>query len=497
MSATLFRGQAIRCRADVQRTLIERQPSTWWGALGLQLGRLLLWTVRWSLISLFLIAWGALYVPAAGAVVLLLLVALVVAGSPGVVAVAFASAAGAWAWDRWSPTTWQRWVVSRSSRFWRRIRYRFTWDDVLAASGVKVTDAAHRVVVPRLLWVHLGHYADTLVVQLCPGVTVDSLATKAEYLISEWGALEVKVQRHPKRRGWVTIRVVLRDLLAEEPASQTDAVNLTRLRLGRRDDGRPWLLNLAGRHLLVAGSSGAGKGSIVTGLLWALAPAIREGWVRCIGIDPKGGMEFGMYGGLFHMLAMDSEAELVAALEAAVVLVEERCRELRGKERKHSPSVDSPFYVLFVDEIASLTAYIVDRELKERAKAALGRLLTKGRAPGLAVVGCVQDPRKEVVEYRNLFTLKLALRLDSKSEVAMVLGDQAHDRGARCEEISADTQGIGFAVDDEADHTPVRVRADWHSDAEMSWLAAEYASPTHEDVPELVRKTGKRQEKAS
>ena len=52
-------------------------------------------------------------------------------------------------------------------------------------------------------------------------------------------------------------------------------------------------------------------------------------------------------------------------------------------------------------------------------------------------------------------------------------------------------------VDDEDRRDPVKVRADYHDDAEMSWLSAAYASPTHEDVPELVRKTGKRQEKAS
>ena len=265
-------------------------------------------------------------------------------------------------------------------------------------------------------------------------------------------------------------------------------MDLTRLPIGRREDGRPWTLRLLGRHLLVAGASGAGKGSIVTALLWALAPAIADGWVRVIGIHPKGGMEFGMYPELLHMFAWRSEAELVACLEHAAALTTTRCTSLQGRTRLHRPTVDDPFYIVIVDEIASLTSYIVDRALKERARVALGTLLSKGRAPGFSVVGLVQDPRKEVLELRNLFTVKVGLRLDSPNEVAMVLGDTAHDRGARCEDIDLDTPGVAYVVDDEDRHEPTKVRADFHDDAGMRWLANQHASPTHEDVPDLVTK---------
>jgi S-DNA-T family DNA segregation ATPase FtsK/SpoIIIE len=68
----------------------------------------------------------------------------------------------------------------------------------------------------------------------------------------------------------------------------------------------------------------------------------------------------------------------------------------------------------------------------------------------------------------------------------MVLGDEAYDRGARCDEISLDTPGIGYVVDDEDQRTPIRFRLDWHPDVDMRWLAAQYPSPTREDVPTTV-----------
>ncbi|MEJ2888493.1 FtsK/SpoIIIE domain-containing protein [Actinomycetospora aeridis] len=483
MSATLWRGQTIRRRADIQRTLIERDHGPFATAL---YGAL--WLLRWALWAALMGLWGLVYVPPVGAVVALLIVTGLVLGPWGVSVIAALAAGGAWAWARWSPGTWARYLVRRGERFWRRLRYRWVWDDVMAACGIKATDAAHRIVVPRLVWVGLGDHVDVLTVQLCPGVTLDTIAAQADGLRSEWAALDVRVTRHPRVRTWGLLRVVLHDTLAEQQHHARNRVDLTRLPIGRREDGEPWALRLLGRHLLVAGASGAGKGSIVTALLWALSPAIADGWVRVIGVDPKGGMEFGMYPELLHMFAWRSEAELVAALEHAAALTMARCESLQGRTRLHRPTIDDPFHIIVVDEIASLTSYIVDRALKERGRVALGTLLSKGRAAGFSVVGLVQDPRKEVLELRNLFTVKVGLRLDSRNEVAMVLGDSAHDRGARCEDIDLDTPGVAYVVDDEDRREPIKVRADFHDDAGMRWLATEYASPTHEGVPELVTK---------
>ncbi len=125
-----------------------------------------------------------------------------------------------------------------------------------------------------------------------------------------------------------------------------------------------------------------------------------------------------------------------------------------------------PFIVIMVDEIAFLTAYQPDPELRDRIKAALATLTTKGRAAGVAGVAALQDPRMEVIPIRNLFPDRIAMRLDEPEQVDMVLGDGARDRGATGDLISNDpATGAGVAyVRLATDPDPVRVRAAWVTD---------------------------------
>jgi DNA segregation ATPase FtsK/SpoIIIE, S-DNA-T family len=136
--------------------------------------------------------------------------------------------------------------------------------------------------------------------------------------------------------------------------------------------------------------------------------------------------------------------------------------------------------VVLVDEVAFLTAYQADRKLKDRTLAALATLTTQGRAVGYCVVAALQDPRKEVLNIRNLFPDKIALRLDEPSQVDMVLGDGARDRGAFCDEISSDPAtgaGVGY-VRLEASPDPVRVRTAFVSDDDIRDMTAAWTAPT-------------------
>ena len=109
---------------------------------------------------------------------------------------------------------------------------------------------------------------------------------------------------------------------------------------------------------------------------------------------------------------------------------------LRGVTRLHDPSTYELLIVLVVDELAALTAWTIDREAKRRIAAALGLLLSQGRAVRLVVVGAVQDPRKEVLTVRGLFPTRIALRLSEAEQVNLVLGPGARNRGALCDQIS-------------------------------------------------------------
>jgi DNA segregation ATPase FtsK/SpoIIIE, S-DNA-T family len=77
-----------------------------------------------------------------------------------------------------------------------------------------------------------------------------------------------------------------------------------------------------------------------------------------------------------------------------------------------------------------LTAYLSERQLRDRVKAALATLTTQGGAVGVCVIDALQHPREEVMNIRNLFPDRIAMRLDEPEQVDMVLGDGARDGGA-------------------------------------------------------------------
>jgi S-DNA-T family DNA segregation ATPase FtsK/SpoIIIE len=130
--------------------------------------------------------------------------------------------------------------------------------------------------------------------------------------------------------------------------------------------------------------------------------------------------------------------------------------------------------VVLVDELAALTAYAGDRDLKRRAEAALQLLLSQGRAPGVLVVAAVQDPGKDVIGFRDLFPTRVALRLLEDVQVDMVLGRSARQHGAECDRIPPALPGVGYVVR-EGVREPVRVRAAHVTDADLAQMNFDYA----------------------
>ena len=97
-----------------------------------------------------------------------------------------------------------------------------------------------------------------------------------------------------------------------------------------------------------------------------------------------------------------------------------------------------------IDELAALTAYCPERDLQRRAEMAINLLCSQGRAPGFTVFACLQDPRKEVIPSRGLFTQMVGLRLKDMPETGMVLGDAAVASGAHCHRITRSHAGDGL-----------------------------------------------------
>ncbi len=442
-------------------------PTKWTARM---LGRLAVWAVR---------AW-ALTVP----VGLLLAVYVKGGGWAVVTAVMCAMAAGlVWA-HRW-PASYSRLVAHRARGGVRwQVRYRRRWHPAMDGTGLTRTTPSRQVYVPKVTTVRSTPVVDTLHVRLLHGQTPLELAQRAEGLRHVYGAHRCTVVEDAPGK----VRVVFyakdplrRVVAAIEPASVPD---LTGLPVGRAEDGQPYTLGLLGRHVLIAGASGAGKGSVIWSLIRALGPAVAAGVVRLRGVDPKGGMELYPGRSLFARYADEDLAEMVALLEAAVVDMNERKRRLKADGvRVFTPSVADPLEVIVVDELAFLTAY-APRDVKAKVATALQLLLSQGRAVGFSVVAALQDPRKDVLPFRDLFTYRIALRLAEDAHVDMVLGDGALDRGAACHLIPASLPGVGF-VHVEGAAEPVRVRFSWITDDDITDMARRWPAPTG-DGPRVV-----------
>ena len=423
--------------------------------------------------------------PVTDAVLTVLALVWLHAGWPGLVALVLIVAVVLAGWRGARPVSFSRWIAGPARGKRRSWFYRRRWGAVMMVGGLAPFYQG-RVLLPVLGKVASTRYTDRVAVRLVSGQSAADFADRADNLAHGFGAMLCRVRT--ARSGAVVLEFVRRDALAVIVAALPIPArpDLRALPVGRREDGLPWLVRLHGTHLLIAGATGAGKASLLWGLVRAMFPLMEVGLVRVLAADPKlmelafGRAIFEAYGSY----AADPET-IAGMLEAAVADMQGRAARFAGLRRDHTPTVDEPFVVVLVDEVAFLTAYQRDRKLRERIMAALATLTTQGRAVGYCVVAALQDPRKDVLAIRNLFPDRIAMRLDEPEQTDMVLGDGARDRGAACELISTDpATGAGVAfVRLEADPDPVRVRAGWVSDADIWDLADQAATRPLETVP--------------
>ncbi len=421
------------------------------------IGLLVLWAVRFPLIST--------------PIILSLLATAVIDWRVGIVwAVGFAVGYAGWchldreSFERlvWFPirTTWLTWL-----------RYERTWDHVCALHGL-TAQRGQRSFVPCLLWARIGDETDKLTVRIVAGQTAGDWQKQSAALAEAWACDRLTIRSAGP--GEVTILIQREDELREPIALPRPVhgmhVNLANVVVGVAEGRRPWTLPVLGHHVLVAGATGSGKGSVLWSIIAGLAPAVRTKTVRLLVIDPKGGMELGHGAPLFAGFIDDYGEPALTLLRALVIIMRRRQARLRGHTRLHVPSQSQPLLLVIIDELASLTAYGTDRKIRAETEQCLGLLLSQGRAVGVSVVAAAQDPSKDILPMRQLFTVRVGLRMTEVTQTAMVLGTAAREAGAVCDQIPDSTPGMGYVMVD-GTREPLRVRAYHVTDADIDYIA--------------------------
>jgi S-DNA-T family DNA segregation ATPase FtsK/SpoIIIE len=393
---------------------------------------------------------------------------------------------------RFLPAGWAR-VENLARRLWRKAMiYSPLWRQVTVHCRL-ATRLDGLELLPSIRKMHSTKWVDRLLVELVPGVPTQVLEAMAPNFAEGFGALGARVSPCISSPGfvWVTLRRSdpLVDVVPAFDPVPVGKLDLAAVPIGITEDGDVLTIRLAGTQLLIAGATGSGKSSIEQSIIRALAPSIQAGLVEAYGIDPKGGMELGPVRRLLTGFARPDTTgtyahpsePMVEMLEHVARLTTERANRLGDNgSRKHTPTVGDPAIVVFVDEMADLAAYLKG-DLGNRATRAIQRIASQGRAPGVTLVGAVQDPRKETLPFRPLFPDKIALRFTDDA-ADLVLGKGAIARGADCENIPAHLPGVGYVLP-AGQRDPIRFRAAYVTDDDIAWLVDTYGRPLDAPVP--------------
>ncbi|MHA6785843.1 FtsK/SpoIIIE domain-containing protein [Pseudonocardia saturnea] len=413
-------------------------------------------------------------------------------------------AVGLAAWRWLDLATFEPWAGLRLRGWWQRwmvyARHMPGW---LRACGLTVADQGQAVTVavtpfrrtavapkvnprrdqtPRVIGVRSGPSWDEVQVRLVAGQTPEDFDQAARALAVARGVTRCQIRELGP--DLVSIDYQRVDRLADIVSCQSlmalrsvrgEELDMRRVWSGKTEYGTDWTQPLAGGHTLTAGATGAGKNSVMWAPIVSLAPAIRDGLVRVSGIDPKG-MELAYGRRIFSRYAVTSK-DTLALLDDLIDTMEQRKTAFQTKVRDVPISRDNPLELLEFDEIGALIRYVGDRKTREAITERVALLNTQGRALGFTVRGYVQEPTKDTVPVRDLFPRRICLRVATKSHVAMVLGDQAYDRGAWANRIPESTPGVGY-IFGEGIREPLRIRAGWVPDLAIKMLEEFVAGPT-------------------
>ena len=361
-----------------------------------------------------------------------------------------------WPWRWWLagyPATALRIVTT-----WRRLAYlnglsvSMSPDRRVIGRDLVVQGQALKPKPPRLTWPMPTATGLTLRVLLHPGQTPAPFYAAAQAMEHTWRVHSVRVTS--PHRGQVVIEVTARDPLAEDaPAVRASAHALLAADVGVFEDGGPWLIDLRRTpHWLVTGATQSGKSSLLAALVLALAPQR----VALVGIDCKGGMELGLFGGRLSALAVD-RTQALGVLAGVVDEIQARTRWCRSWDKRsvwELPEEQQPIpLVVIIDELAEL--YLTDgsresRDQAEQCGTLLLRIAQLGAALGVHLVIAGQrvgsDLGPRVTALRAQLGGRIAHRAHDAASAEMTLGDINPDAVITAQNITEDEQGVAVVA---------------------------------------------------
>jgi S-DNA-T family DNA segregation ATPase FtsK/SpoIIIE len=262
------------------------------------------------------------------------------------------------------------------------------------------------------------------------------LALKAESILIERmaGKSTVGIQVPNRQREIIWLR---ENIESQEFMGSKSKMTIAR---GKDINGRIVTADLAGMpHLLIAGSTGAGKSVAINAMIMSILYKATPDQVRLILVDPKR-LELGNYEGVPHLYTpIITEPKLAAnALRNAVREMERRLKLLAAKgvrnidqynrlfDQNDTPSLFAeesdekalPYIVIIIDELADLM--MLDSHNVEES---ITRLAQMARAVGIHLVLATQRPSVDVITglIKANFPARVSFRVATKVDSRTIL----------------------------------------------------------------------------
>src|ERR1039458_9546772 len=274
----------------------------------------------------------------------------------------------------------------------------------------------------------------TLSEDLCLGLQAESILIERIP-----GKPTVGIEVPNARRELISIRQIL------ESEEFNDSNSRLTICLGKDISGRIKVAALESMpHLLIAGSTGAGKSVMLNSMIMSILYKATPDEVRMILVDPKR-LEMGLYEGIPHLLTpvITDAKKATNALRNAVLEMERRLKLLAGQgvrnidqynrkmrqlqneprslfdEEEPMTAADLrplPYILILIDELADLM--MVERGNVEEA---VTRLAQMARAVGMHLVLATQRPSGGVItglikaNFPSRISFRVATRVDSRT----------------------------------------------------------------------------------
>src|SRR4051812_46091518 len=275
--------------------------------------------------------------------------------------------------------------------------------------AAQLTEAlGHFGVEARVIGMVAGPHITRYELRLAPGIKVAKVAQLKDDLAYALAASDIRILAPIPGKQAVGVEVPnarrrivhLGDVLQDTPAGWSPLT----VWLGKDVAGRAIGADLAKMpHLLVAGTTGAGKSGCVNAMLASVLARATPHELRLVLVDPKQ-VELNHYDSIPHLLTpvITSPRKAATALQNLVREMEQRYSAMslartrslielnKVRERRGEPPL--PYVLCVIDELADLMM-VAPADVED----SIIRLAQKARAVGIHLVLATQSPRVDVI----------------------------------------------------------------------------------------------------